>query len=92
MDRLEGIDDSLEVVERALPLTVLLEPALLALRRLALENEPARRLLTGHPAPATHPCPPPGARPPASAEAPGTRTARARTRDRTTPAPAAGPG
>ncbi|MDT0464208.1 MerR family transcriptional regulator [Streptomyces gibsoniae] len=42
-DQLEGIDDSLEVMERALLLTVLLEPALLALRRLAQENESARR-------------------------------------------------
>ncbi|PAZ10636.1 transcriptional regulator [Streptomyces sp. SA15] len=43
LDQLEGIDDPLEVAERALLLTVLLEPALLALRRMAQENESARR-------------------------------------------------
>lgn len=42
-DQLGGIDDQLEVAERALLLTVLLEPALLALRRMAQENESARR-------------------------------------------------
>ncbi|MFF7187192.1 hypothetical protein ACFZAR_18450 [Streptomyces sp. NPDC008222] len=42
-DQLEGIDDSVGVRERALLLTVLLEPALLALRRLAQENGSARR-------------------------------------------------
>jgi DNA-binding transcriptional MerR regulator len=42
-DQLEGIEDPLEVAERALLLTVLLEPALLALRRMAQENESARR-------------------------------------------------
>ncbi|WP_340384320.1 MerR family transcriptional regulator [Streptomyces sp. SS7] len=43
LDQLEGLDDPLETAERALLLTVLLEPALLALRRLAQENESARR-------------------------------------------------
>lgn len=43
LDQLEGIEDPLEVAERALLLTVLLEPALLALRRMAQENESARR-------------------------------------------------
>ncbi|KMS68671.1 transcriptional regulator [Streptomyces viridochromogenes] len=43
LDQLGGIEDPLEMAERALLLTVLLEPALLALRRLAQENESARR-------------------------------------------------
>jgi len=43
LDQLEGIADPLEAAERALLLTVLLEPALMALRRLAQENESARR-------------------------------------------------
>ncbi|MDX3644491.1 MerR family transcriptional regulator [Streptomyces sp. MB09-02B] len=43
LDQLEGIEDSLQAAERALLLTVLLEPALLALRRMAQENESARR-------------------------------------------------
>lgn len=43
LDQLDGIDDPLEVAERALLLTVLLEPALMALRRMAQENESARR-------------------------------------------------
>jgi DNA-binding transcriptional MerR regulator len=43
LDQLEGIDDPLEMAERALLVTVLLEPALLALRRMAQENESARR-------------------------------------------------
>ncbi|GAA3822228.1 MerR family transcriptional regulator [Streptomyces phyllanthi] len=43
LDQLDWIDDPLEVAERALLLTVLLEPALLALRRMAQENESARR-------------------------------------------------
>ncbi|MFI5557007.1 MerR family transcriptional regulator [Streptomyces sp. NPDC051738] len=43
LDQLGGIEDPLEVAERALLLTVLLEPALLALRRMAQENESARR-------------------------------------------------
>jgi DNA-binding transcriptional MerR regulator len=47
LDQLEGIDDPLEVAERALLLTVLLEPALLALRRMAQENESARRHAEG---------------------------------------------
>ncbi|GAA3038075.1 MerR family transcriptional regulator [Streptomyces glomeratus] len=47
LDQLEGLDDSSEVMERALVLTVLLEPALLALRRLAQENESARRHADG---------------------------------------------
>ncbi|MCX4759599.1 MerR family transcriptional regulator [Streptomyces sp. NBC_01275] len=43
LDQLKGIDDPLEAAERALLLTVLLEPALMALRRMAQENESARR-------------------------------------------------
>lgn len=43
LDQLDGIEDPLEAAERALLLTVLLEPALMALRRLAQENESARR-------------------------------------------------
>ncbi|WP_329406839.1 MerR family transcriptional regulator [Streptomyces sp. NBC_00704] len=43
LDQLDGLDDPLEAAERALLLTVLLEPALMALRRLAQENESARR-------------------------------------------------
>lgn len=43
LDQLTGIEDPLEAAERALLLTVLLEPALMALRRLAQENESARR-------------------------------------------------
>ncbi|MFD4573390.1 MerR family transcriptional regulator [Streptomyces sp. NPDC058417] len=43
LDQLDGIEDPLEAAERALVLTVLLEPALMALRRLAQENESARR-------------------------------------------------
>ncbi|MFF3937071.1 MerR family transcriptional regulator [Streptomyces phaeofaciens] len=43
LDQLDGIADPLEAAERALLLTVLLEPALMALRRLAQENESARR-------------------------------------------------
>ncbi|MER6129502.1 MerR family transcriptional regulator [Streptomyces sp. NPDC001795] len=43
LDQLDGIEDPLETAERALLLTVLLEPALMALRRMAQENESARR-------------------------------------------------
>ncbi|MGW3949403.1 MerR family transcriptional regulator [Streptomyces sp. NPDC004752] len=43
LDQLEDIEDPLEQAERALLLTVLLEPALLALRRMAQENESAHR-------------------------------------------------
>ncbi|MET8976495.1 MerR family transcriptional regulator [Streptomyces sp. NPDC004539] len=43
LDQLDGLEDPLEAAERALLLTVLLEPALLALRRLAQQNESARR-------------------------------------------------
>ncbi|MEH0553913.1 MerR family transcriptional regulator [Streptomyces sp. B21-101] len=43
LDQLESLEDPLEAAERALLLTVLLEPALMALRRLAQENESARR-------------------------------------------------
>ncbi|GGX66562.1 MerR family transcriptional regulator [Streptomyces minutiscleroticus] len=43
LDQLQGIEDPLEAAERALLLTVLLEPALMALRRMAQENESARR-------------------------------------------------
>ncbi|MCQ9130502.1 MerR family transcriptional regulator [Streptomyces hilarionis] len=45
LDQLDGLDDPLETAERALLLTVLLEPALMALRRMAQENESARRHL-----------------------------------------------
>ncbi|MFJ1807683.1 MULTISPECIES: MerR family transcriptional regulator [unclassified Streptomyces] len=43
LDQLDGLTDPLEAAERALLLTVLLEPALMALRRMAQENESARR-------------------------------------------------
>ncbi|GAA2259354.1 MerR family transcriptional regulator [Streptomyces amakusaensis] len=43
LDQLRDADDPLEQAERALVLTVLLEPVLLALRRLAQESESARR-------------------------------------------------
>ncbi|MFB7911867.1 MerR family transcriptional regulator [Kitasatospora sp. NPDC056076] len=43
LDQLDPDADPLEQAERALLRTVLLEPALLALRRLAQENESARR-------------------------------------------------
>lgn len=43
LDQLDGIEEPLEAAERALLLTVLLEPALMALRRLAQENESAHR-------------------------------------------------
>ncbi|MFF9059632.1 MerR family transcriptional regulator [Streptomyces sp. NPDC014882] len=43
LDQLDGLTDPLESAERALLLTVLLEPALMALRRMAQENESARR-------------------------------------------------
>ncbi|MFI6035786.1 MerR family transcriptional regulator [Streptomyces sp. NPDC051315] len=46
LDRLDGLTDPLETAERALLLTVLLEPALMALRRMAQENESARRHTT----------------------------------------------
>ncbi|MFE6779535.1 MerR family transcriptional regulator [Streptomyces sp. NPDC057702] len=39
LDHLTGIDDRIDVAERALVLTVLLEPVLATLRRLAQENE-----------------------------------------------------
>ncbi len=43
LDQLPGAGDPLERAERALLLTVVLEPALLALRRLAQEDESAKR-------------------------------------------------
>jgi DNA-binding transcriptional MerR regulator len=43
LDALEGAPDPLEMAERAVVLTTLLEPALMALRRLAQEDESARR-------------------------------------------------
>lgn len=43
LDQLDGLTDPLAAAERALLLTVLLEPALMALRRMAQENESARR-------------------------------------------------
>ncbi|MEU0112517.1 MerR family transcriptional regulator [Streptomyces bobili] len=46
LDQLDGLTDPLEAAERALLLTVLLEPALMALRRMAQENESARRHTT----------------------------------------------
>ncbi|MCF3129263.1 MerR family transcriptional regulator [Streptomyces olivochromogenes] len=52
LDQLDGIEDPLEVAERALLLAVLLEPALLALRRMAQENESSRRHADGGPQPA----------------------------------------
>ncbi|GAA1177329.1 MerR family transcriptional regulator [Kitasatospora gansuensis] len=45
--QLEDADDPLERVERAVLLTILMEPVLLALRRMAQENESAKR----HPRP-----------------------------------------
>ncbi|MFD0417584.1 MerR family transcriptional regulator [Streptomyces sp. NPDC127108] len=43
LDQIEGPEDPLEKAERAVLLTYLLEPALLALRRLAQESEAAAR-------------------------------------------------
>ena len=43
LDQLADANDPLEQAERAILLTILLEPALLALRRLAQEHESARR-------------------------------------------------
>lgn len=43
LDHLEGMTDPLELAERAIVLTTLLEPALMALRRLAQEHESAQR-------------------------------------------------
>ncbi|MEU6235013.1 MerR family transcriptional regulator [Kitasatospora sp. NPDC047058] len=43
LDRIAGTADPLEQAERALVLTVMMEPVLLALRRLAQENESAKR-------------------------------------------------
>ncbi|MEW5356556.1 MULTISPECIES: MerR family transcriptional regulator [unclassified Streptomyces] len=43
LDQLEGVTDPLELAERAVVLTTLLEPALMALRRLAQEHESAQR-------------------------------------------------
>jgi DNA-binding transcriptional MerR regulator len=43
LDLLEGVTDPLELAERAVVLTTLLEPALMALRRLAQEQESAQR-------------------------------------------------
>ncbi|NEA66154.1 MerR family transcriptional regulator [Streptomyces sp. SID12488] len=47
LDQLDGIEAPLEVAERALLITVLLEPALMALRRMAQQNESARRYADG---------------------------------------------
>ncbi|MEV0183242.1 MerR family transcriptional regulator [Streptomyces sp. NPDC050625] len=52
LDQLDGIEDPLEAAERALLLTVLLEPALMALRRMAQENESAHRHAGPGPSPA----------------------------------------
>ncbi|WP_246494941.1 MerR family transcriptional regulator [Streptomyces zagrosensis] len=43
LDHLAGIDDRIDVAERALVMTVLLEPVLATLRRLAQENETTLR-------------------------------------------------
>ncbi|MGW7528429.1 MerR family transcriptional regulator [Streptomyces sp. NPDC054783] len=43
LDQLEGVADPLELAERAIVLTTLLEPALMALRRLAQEHESSQR-------------------------------------------------
>ncbi|MFE9258290.1 MerR family transcriptional regulator [Streptomyces sp. NPDC006879] len=43
LDQLQDLDDPLDQAERAVLVTILLEPALLALRRLAQEDESARR-------------------------------------------------
>lgn len=43
LDQLAGIDDRIDIAERALVLTVLLEPVLATLRRMAQENESALR-------------------------------------------------
>ncbi|WP_327178447.1 MerR family transcriptional regulator [Streptomyces sp. NBC_01335] len=43
LNQLDGLGDPLEMAERAVVVTTLLEPALLALRRLAQEHESARR-------------------------------------------------
>lgn len=43
LDQLDGVDDPAELAERAIVLTTLLEPALMALRRLAQEDESAKR-------------------------------------------------
>ncbi|WP_055494964.1 MerR family transcriptional regulator [Streptomyces sp. TP-A0356] len=43
LDQLDGVTDPLELAERAVVLTTLLEPALMALRRLAQEHESAQR-------------------------------------------------
>jgi DNA-binding transcriptional MerR regulator len=43
LDHLEGVQDPLELAERAVVLTSVLEPALMALRRLAQEHESAQR-------------------------------------------------
>ncbi|MEU3365191.1 MerR family transcriptional regulator [Streptomyces pseudogriseolus] len=47
LDQLEGTGDPLQQAERAILLTVLLEPALLALRRLAQEHHSAQRFSNG---------------------------------------------
>ncbi|MEU9352021.1 MerR family transcriptional regulator [Streptomyces griseoloalbus] len=60
LDRIETITDPLEKAERAVLLTFLLEPALMALRRLAQENESTARHGGDGPAPAARPGPPKG--------------------------------
>jgi DNA-binding transcriptional MerR regulator len=60
LDRIEGITDPLEKAERAVLLTFLLEPALMALRRLAQENESTARHGGDGPASAARPAPPEG--------------------------------
>ncbi|MFH0241275.1 MerR family transcriptional regulator [Streptomyces sp. HK10] len=43
LDRLAGLEDRIDIAERALALTVLMEPVLATLRRMAQENEAALR-------------------------------------------------
>ncbi|WP_199809052.1 hypothetical protein [Streptomyces sp. NRRL WC-3626] len=52
LDRLERVTDPLEKAEHAVFLTFLLEPALMALRRLAQENESTARHVGDDDAPA----------------------------------------
>lgn len=47
LDQLAGIEDRIDIAERALVLTVLMEPVLAALRRMAQENEAALRYAGG---------------------------------------------
>ncbi|GGV65148.1 transcriptional regulator [Streptomyces griseoloalbus] len=60
LDRIETITDPLEKAEHAVLLTFLLEPALMALRRLAQENESTARHGGDGPASTARPAPPEG--------------------------------